>query len=459
MPFEQKETSQTITWLDFYGLLREAGESTPFQVQEFLDGGSQVLNESIAATEAAAEIKGQERRATTEYVGTALTAIGVAVITAAGESVIGAVVGAVIAAIGVIIGFLARIFTIECDKYHCGGYDQKTRLEKAEYLRHKQALVGVNPGDKKSWDIGGDCSCSREQHHCAFVRFMNDGLIVDGIEFANLTSSGTTKVGRVRGANAITTGGNAGCVEYWRNHGLFKPLDANGKDIPKGQYTDPHEAFKNAKDSYYYRAWKVREVLWWMQDHVLCRTMECMEEAIENAPATDDDSADNQKRRRGSRWYASIVWMTKDLWYYGQKIGWDKLEKFMREVGVHQLALDALQKMRRGDVFEQKDLPFEWWPLTAHMTFMQIREILIKMKPLFPYERRTPTMPEGQAAREINVDLKQLMLPIRTPVIYGRDMRPVPAKIGRRGPGASAIILGTTAAIVGGYAIYKLMER
>jgi len=26
----------------------------------------------------------------------------------------------------------------------------------------------------------------------------------------------------------------------------------------------------------------------------------------------------NQKRRRGSRWYASIVWMMRDIWEMGQ---------------------------------------------------------------------------------------------------------------------------------------------
>lgn len=459
MGFVHKETTQSLSWLDFYGLLREAGEYTPFQVQQFLDGTSDVLNGTISEMSAAAGAEDAERVSQAEAAGEAIMAVGAAVATIGSESVIAIVVGAVVAAIGAVIKWLAKYFVIECDKYHCEGYDRKTNTQKKIYRSHQRTLVGVYIPD--SWELyaKSDCSCSHNYHHCSFIRYMHDGLMIDGIERSTLKPGGTTLVGRVRGANGIAGGGNAGCVEHWRNKSESKPVDKNGNDIPKGKETKVEKAYLNDRNSYYYRAWKVHHVLSWMQEHVLCRTMECMEKVLLNTSKTDEESEFNQKRRRGSRWYASIVWMMKDLWFYGQKIGWTKLEQFMREAKASQAALDALKKMKRGDKFDQKDLPFEWWPLTSQLTFWQIRDILIKMKPLFPYEQPAKTMPEGQEARERTIELKPLMLPIRTSIVYGRDMKPVPAKIGSRGPGAGAVVLGGTAAVVGAYAIYKLMSR
>ena len=461
MGFERDQTIRTLTWLDFYGLLREAGDATPFDVQNFLDGSSDVLNGAITNMSATAGSDDAERVVQAEAAGAVITAIGgVAMVI----PVVGEILGAVLMVCGALISWLAKYFNIECDQYHCTGYDQKTETEKKYYKANQRSLVGVFIPDSWEYYAKPDCACNYNSSangpgQCTFIRYMHDGLIVDGIDYGALKQGSKTKVGRVRGANAIAGGGNAGCTGYWRNKADSKPLDANGKDLAQGQYTTVNDAYKSDKNSYYYRAWKVNRILDWMQEHMLCRSMKCMQDVMLHTPDVSEENAHSQKRRRGSRWYASIVWMMKDLWEYGEKIGWDKTEQLMRNAGVSQEALDALRKMKRGDTFDQKDTPWVWWPLTSKLTFWQIRSILMGMKPLFPYEPKSATQPEGQWARERSSALKPLMLPIRTSIVYGRDMKPVPAKIGSRGPGTGTIVLGAGAAVVGAYAIYRVMSR
>ena len=454
--FVHKETTQTLAWLDFYGVLRESGANA-FNTQKFLDQGGDALAGAIATMSASAGADDAERVQQAETAGEVIMGLGTAALVI---PVVGEILGAILIACGAIITFLAKYFVIECDKYHCEGYDQKTETQRNIYKSHQRTLVGVFIPD--SWELHAesDCSCNHNYHHCSFIRYMHDGLVIDGIEYATATEGSKTKVGRVRGANGIASGGNAGCVEFWRNHAASKPLNASGADIPKGSHTSAEDAYKNDRNDYYYRAWKVRHILSWMQKNVLCRTMECMEKVLLNTSKTPDDSEFNQKRRRGSRWYLSIVLMMKDVWQYGQRIGWAKVEEILKKVGASAEALDALKKMKRGDASEQKDIPWEWWPLTSKLTFNQLRAALIEMKPLFPYEPNiTKAMPEGQAAREQSMALKPLMLPIRTAIMYGGDMKPVPAKTGSRGPGAGTIAIGVGAALVGGYAIYKIVSK
>ena len=461
MAIERDQTLKTLTWIDFYGALRESGDFTPFEVQGFLDGSSDVLNGAIAEMSTTAGSDDAERVAQAETAGEVISAVGALVVTVAGGTVIGAVVGAVIAAIGVAISFLAKYFNVECDRYQCTGYDQKSETEKKYYKANQRSLVGVYIPDSFEYYAKPDCACnyssSGNNGQCTFIRYMHDGLIIDGIDRKALDRK--DGVGQVRGANAIAGGGNSGCTGYWRNKADSKPLDSSGQDLAKGQYDTADKAYLNDRNSYYYRSWKVYSVLTWMQTYVLCRSMKCMQDVLLHTSKTDNENEHFQKRRRGSRWYASIVWMMKDLWTYGQKIGWNKIEQFMKDANVSQEALDVLKKMKRGDAFEQKDTPWEWWPLTSKLTFWQIRSILRAMKPLFPYEPRPLPMPEGQALREQSTSLKQLMLPIRTSIIYGADMKPVPAKLGSRGPGAGTIVLGVGAALVGGYAIYKVVSK
>jgi hypothetical protein len=456
MAFKRDRTRKTLMWLDFYGICREGGMS-PFATQQFMDEGSDVVGGSMAEMEMHAGASAEKSKAAAETAGSAVAAVGGVIFAATSGTGVGAIVGIVVAAIGAIISLFARLFTVECDKYHCQGYDRDTRTERRIYSEHRQALVGANITVSKSRaDADRTCRCKLRGHRCSFIRFMHDGLMSEGLDL-DRTDAEPTTAGRLRGVNGYGLGRNAGCERYWMTHPKYKPLTANKKDIPVGQKKDPWEGDAN---SYYARSWKVHSILSWMQgDHILCRTMECMEEVLIGTPGVGRDTADDQKRRRGSRWYSSIVWMMRDVWETGQKLGWDKFEELSRNARASDAALKELRRAKAGHEYDEKEVPFEWWPFLKHFTIWQLRQMLIEMKPLFPYMPVAGmSQPEGQERRVRAKALRPMLLPIKQPIMFGRNMRPIPAKIGRRGPGWGTILIGLGASAFGAYAIYKLVS-
>jgi hypothetical protein len=467
-----ERTTKTLLWLDFYGLCREA-YLTPFATQKFLDEGAEGCDGVLAELEAAVSAQDEKSKAGTDAAGAIIMGIGGIIIAATGESGVGAIVGLVVVVIGVLVKYLARLFYVECDKYHCGGYNRSTATQRNRYKQHQQGLVGVYLPNRRYAEALEDCSCQLRAHRCYLVRYMHDGMMVNGINFAELKEddeASLVKTGRVRGANAYATGGNQGCTEWWRKDKWAKPLDENGKDIPKG---DPALKLANDTDSYYYRAYRVRHVLWWMQEHVLCRTMECMEDVLANTYRVEDDNGWNQKRRRGSRWYASIVWMMKDIWEYSEKIEKTKpgrLAEMAKKVGASDNVIAILDTMKRGKEFDPKELPWVWWPFLSNFTFWQLHQILIEMKEDFPWERKSTveaaraaadgfTPPVGEKARKKSKALKPMILAIKQPIRFMPDLRPVPAKYGTRHPGWGILAFGGLAALLGGYTIYKVVSE
>jgi len=455
MGFRRKRTSATLMWLDFYGVFREVGANA-FRVQEIMDAGGDEIDVAMAEMAAASEKADNEAEAITDAVGGALMGIGVAVLALAPP--VSTIVGAVIAAVGAIVMFFSKLFYVECDKYHCTGYDRNTKTERKIYRRHRQSIVGVGvPGD---WffETQDNCHCEYKGHTCSFIRYMHDGLVIDGLNKQQMGVQ-PLKTGRVRGVNAIGGRGNKGCTEHWRQKEDVMPLDGSGNPLKKGEYYGQKDAFKSAKGTYYNRAFKVTAVLYWMQERLLCRTMKCMEEVLVHTQSAEGDSSSNQKRRRGSRWYATIVWMMNDIWENGKELGWDKLEELARQVGAKDSYISDLHKMRDGHVFPPDEMPFEWWPFLRHFTFWQLRDLLILMKPLMPYKPpMAPEMPEGEGAREQVQALRPMIMPIKTNVRFLPNMQPVPVKIGSRGPGVGTYALGVGAMAVGSYALYKLIS-
>jgi hypothetical protein len=477
MAWTQDRTRKTMTWLDCYGLYREAGVNQ-FKTQEALDDNSEFVLTTQQDMEAGADASRAESVAATEYVGEVLIAIGVIVLGAASETVAGAVIGALLVAVGAILSFFADMFHVECDKYHCGGYDRNTKTRRKTYRAHVRTLVGVYVPDSREYDSTDSCACSHKSHHCRLVQYLHDGLIMRGQNWDQVEEV-PSESGEVRGANAlVTSGGSKNCHEYWRKRDDAKPLDKNGNDIPIGGGSN--EPWKNAEDSYYYRAWKVRSILKWItgvsdgyykgdrSENILCRTMECMEETLEETSSADGDSSFNQKRRRGSRWYASLVWMQRDIWEMGQFMvsnertpeeGWTKFGNILQQAGCHRKTLDVINDMAFGKVYTPEELPFPWTPLFERISFWQMREILILLKPHFPWileKKPEGGEPTGEARAQSAV-LAPMLLPVREPVSFRIGMKPIPVKVGGTGPGWGTIVLGTGAAAIGAYAIYKLL--
>jgi hypothetical protein len=478
MAWTKERTRKTMTWLDCYGLYREAGVNQ-FMTQELVDGDSEFVLVAQQDMEAGADAARASQVATTEYVGDALMAIGLAVVGVTGASGWGAIVGAVIAAVGAIVKWLVTLFFVECDKYHCGGYKRNTTTRRKTYRAHVRSLVGVYVPDSWEYRSEKNCYCNHKSHHCRFVQYMHDGLIIRGQDWDHVEGA-PSESGEVRGANALVTGGGSkNCHEHWRKHDKARPLNESGGEIPVGK--EKKKPWECAENSYYYRAWKVRSILKWItgpsdgyhkgdrSENILCRTMECMEETLEKTSSAGNDSAFNQKRRRGSRWYASIVWMQRDIWELGQHLvssgktpaeGWTRLGSYFQESGCSEKALDTIREMAAGKVYTPEELPFPWTPLFAHIDFWQMRKILIAMKPAFPWIRdKKPEggEPYGEEARERSAVLAPMLIPVREPIMFRIGMKPIPAKLGSTGPGWGTIALGTSATLIGAYAIYKLM--
>lgn len=450
-------------WLDFYGLCREAC-ITPFATQEFMDGSSEAAAAQMADVEIAAGAQDAKNQAITDRVGDVVMGVGGVILAAAGETGVGAIVGVVIAAVGALVKYLARLFYVECDKYHCQGFDRETRTQRRVYREHQQGVVGVDLPKVRRADAENDCSCKFRNHECVIVRYVHDGLMVKGLDLGQMENT-LVKTGRVRGANAICSGANSGCTEYWRNNAQARPLDDKGNPLPAGS---SRKGADNPPNSYYYRAWRVRQVLVWMQDKMLCRTMECMEEVLLNTTTVEGDSEFNQKRRRGSRWYSSIVWMMRDIWESAEKIEKTKpgrLAQIAQRAGASSDALKALRDLRAGNVYKQSELPFVWWPFLKHFSFWQLRAMLMEMKDELPYQPpinivcRGRGMPEGEAARKRSVVTKPMVAAITTSVKFTPKMQPIPAKIGARGPGWGILAFGGIAALIGGYTIYKVVSE
>ena len=471
MAWEQDRTRKTMTWLDCYGLYREAGINQ-FKTQESLDGNSEFVLVAQQDMEAGTDAARAENVAATQYAGEVLMGVGAIVLAAGSETIVGAVIGALLVAVGAILSFFADMFHIECDKYHCGGYDRNTNTREKVYRAHIRSLIGIYVPDSYEYNAEDNCYCSHKSHHCRFVQYMHDGLIMRGQNWDAIEEA-PAESGEVRGANgAVLSGGTKGCTKHWREHPDARPLDENGREIPSGNRDDQ---WLNPEGSYYYRAWKVRAILSWMQgydsihENLLCRTMECMEEVFENTSSAGEDSAFNQKRRRGSRWYASIVWMMRDIWEMGQFMiseartpaeGWQKFGHVLQDSGVNSHTLGVINEMAGGRVYTQEELPFPWTPLFARVSFWQMREILIKLKPHFPWianEKPTGGEPVGEAAREKAAVLAPMLVPIREPMIFSRGMKPIPAKLGGTGLSWGTIALGIGAITVGAYAVYTLL--
>jgi len=233
----------------------------------------------------------------------------------------------------------------------------------------------------------------------------------------------------------------------------------------------------NGEQTYYYRAWRVQKVLYWIigkdkkykgiefiDSNILCRTMKCMEETIRETSSIEDDSAFNQKRRRGSRWYASIVWMMTDIFNAGQHLiaqaktpeeGWTLFGQILKDSGCNNYTLNVLRDMAKGKKYKQDAVPWPFFPLMREVTFTQMREILMNLKPYFPYEYKAPVVPqpEGEKARSS----MPIIVPVTTPISFNRMMQPIPEKLDSPGPGWGTILLGLGAAAIGTYALYKAL--
>jgi hypothetical protein len=428
-------TNRTLMWLDFYGWVREAGFSK-YGAQEFMDGGSDYITGAMAEMTAAESEGRLAARSIGRTVGDGVAAVGAGIIAVVGGTGIGAIVGAVVAAVGLVISGLTELFTVDCDEWDCP----------SPKSYHRRTLVGINTPDP-GWPVGiyvnDDGSCTYFHRRCAMVRYMHDGMLIKGIAVRKPeTPDGQ---GRIRGVNGLASGGSSKLNEHWRKREATKP------NIRKGDQRRPWET----PETWYGRAWRVGTILNWMQSKIACRQLSCMQEVLLGTKGTMGESAFNTKRRRGSRWYSSLVHMMTDVWEVGQAIGPTRFAEVLRSEGCNTAGTEMLAMANRKE-YQPNELPFPYWPVLKHCSFDQLRRTLVKMKPMIPYEGpATGAMPEGEKVR--TVQMAQLMpMAVRGPAIFDPALKmPVPIKTGSRLPRWWVWVLGATGAGVAGVAIYK----
>ena len=311
---------------------------------------------------------------------------------------------------------------------------------------------------------------------------MHDGLIFRGQDWGTIKKDpsslepqvGDNKrealSGAVRGVNALRTGGQEQqATERLATLEKWQWMNQDGsRDIEHG--SNRKKPWLNKENTLYHRAWRVQAILKWMagspgdlRENLLCRTMECMEEVLEETQAAGGEDSGSQKRRRGSRWYASIIHMMQDIYEEGKKLGVDKFYGiFIATCGFVENGPQSKrfkEMFIEGKEFSPEKAPWPWYPLFENVSFENMRKLLLRLRSELVYDMPSVgPLPVGEVARARDPRVRGLMVPVREPIIFSIDMMPIPAKLGRRGPSWPVIGLGVGAAAIGAYAIYKLLE-
>jgi hypothetical protein len=440
-------TTRAVTWLDNYSIIREFGASK-YAAQQWMDASSdsiqgalvQASREEMAAASDEARLRD---KAIGRTVGDTVMAIGASVFTAVGATGVGAIVGAVIAAVGGIISGLTELFTVECDEWDCPWPKSF----------HRRGIVGVDIGrvDEGFHLLDDDKRCMYFHRRCTLYGYFHDGQMIDGI---SKDPDNPNVTGRVVGCNGSRVGKYSRPIrDAWMRH------SSNPQDVPKGSIGSP---WNDPPTTRAHRGWKVSWVLYWLRDKMPCRILSCMEEILKNTQRGDKDASKfDAQRRRGGRWYASIVWMMNDVWEIGQSIGSERFEQVLRSQGQDNAA-DVVKRIRTEQlVFEPEDLPFPFWPVMRHCSWEGLRKTLIAMKPMIPAEGPwAGTQPEGEQRRVVKVGLAPMMPRRVVPLIFDpKRLRPIPAKTGSRLPEWPVLVAGGAAAVIGAVAIFQALKK
>lgn len=429
--------------MDNYSIIREFGMSK-YAAQQWMDAGADTIQGSMAEMQAAADAQRLEDRTIGTAVGEGVMAAGAIILAATGESIVGGIVGAVVVVVGAIITGLTYLFTVECDEWDCPS--PKTF--------HRRGIVGVDIGGVyEGFHVLDDGrKCMYVHRRCTLYQYFHDGLIIDGI---SKDENSADAQGRVVGCNGSRVGKYSEPLrKYWRKH------PSNPQNIPYGH---DGRAWEDPPNTWSARGWRVSSMLEWLRDKMPCRILSCMEEILKNTKKGKYDLSDfDAQRRRGSRWYGSLVWMMQDVWEIGQAIGTQKFEEVLRAQGQTRAADEVNRIRTERPIYPPNDLPWDFWPVMRHCDWEGLRRTLIAMKPLIPAEKPVGTpQPEGQAKRIVKVGLAPIMVQHRgRALIFDTiKMRPMPVKTGTRMPEWPVIMAGTAAAAIGAYAIYRALKK
>lgn len=274
------ETLRLLTILDLYGPTRRLGLEPPEALAALFEDAS-MLGTQAAALEASIKQGPEKARAVADGVAGGMGTAG-AIIAAIPSPGITQLVGGIVAVAGALVSAFTRLLTWECDKYECP--------KPVSY--HRRGLVGLNmpPGAIK-YDDGGCFYAGNRK--CALIKYVHDGYVAD----APKSDDPDLSQGRVQGVTARTWGQSGSRYLYWRRHSSTPSL--------------PDAEWKKRSD-------RVTDVLVYLQEHVPCRYLKCLQEVM---LSTDNFE---ERRRRGSRWFSSIVQLMYDFQKLVRAIGYSQ---------------------------------------------------------------------------------------------------------------------------------------
>jgi hypothetical protein len=170
--------------------------------------------------------------------------------------------------------------------------------------------------------------------------------------------------------------------------------------IPEG---DADKPWRDQTDNYYWRAWRVQKMLEWLRDKATCSHLMCMLAQLRDtrhtlvqmkdklrdegkldmptspaSPRQCKPYVDTPLREKGSRWYASMYFLHKDIWEALTALPADKALELINSVGDTELA-NAFQQWTNGQTWSAKDKPWEFYPVTRKMRFEKGIKLLQKL--------------------------------------------------------------------------------
>jgi hypothetical protein len=291
-------------------------------------------------------------------------------------------VGSLLSAAGGLLGSFASWLSGktggQCEKTYCPGSDKDAR----------KYAVGLDPGNR--WPDRGT--------HLAFA--MHDGLIVQGPG-----ATGTPdQFGRKKGAGPLYVDSPGKPSSFMNVITRANPFYGLGTSLPKGDWIRPW----TTPNTYYWRAWRVGTMLKWAQGKMTCPQIRCFGfmmdkivdapeqsfsdmpggwwETRDNYPGIDpkrawalQSPATDLARRKGSRWYASLLMLHQDVGSLALSLPEQSVLEAAAAVSGTESFLTALGRVKRGEVPAGPLTPWPWWYATKELTFDQLRQLLLQL--------------------------------------------------------------------------------
>jgi len=362
--------ARSLTWLEYYGILRAQGKS-PRAAAVFCEQPSEEAAERFTQLSEIASLMQQSRSAVRDVAFTTQANIISAV------PVVGNFAARVLGWMRDLVSAIEKVQRQACED-DCPGINSWARRN----------IIGINPGPGGMEVMG------------TLIWSLHDGLVVDGL------GGGADALGRYVGVITRVGPADSGRTTsegVWstdsRYASLLDPRVAReGRyanwppaGIPEGNYAHPEAAPGN---NFWYRAWRVQQILNWMENKMSCRDAWCFREQLRTfsmaikgalkeegvAAEQADRVADQATRRKGSRWYASMWQLHKDVWDLAA--GRPEVADVAQALGETTFASEYRAAIA-GKTYPERDLRmWPWWPITKKLSWDGARALLLEIAPV-----------------------------------------------------------------------------